>query len=284
MEIRPTQEEIHHVLDIRHPIAQEIGDRTRPGLFSSNGLSTEDQVERIFNEASWEIWWLVPENVDYELSLCRIKIVDHPTGADESHAKTFSVDRNLFYIGSQNLYPSGIGNDGLGELSEHGFMVDSISTPVSDRYHNDVAMPTWIAGLADGMWLQSGCDQVLYPTRLQGSASNGFVCDVNFDTEFDFNKSSLEELADFYGEGECSTGGYIIDIAISGEIPITGIPATYGEIRNGSISGSLRGTTISASAPLTGTFRVTEDYLNVLEADFDGLTLDVTYSGTITRD
>ena len=112
----------------------------------------------------------------------------------------------------------------------------------------------------------------------------GPTCDPNSVwLPFDFQKSDLDELASFQGEGVCTTGGYTIDITISGEVRITGDPATYGQIQNGSIHGSLRGTTISDSAPLEGTFQVDSQYYNQLTATFDGLELGVTYSGSVSR-
>lgn len=203
-----------------------------------------------------------------------------------SHAKSFSIDRTLFYIGSQNFYHTGIGTEGEIDLAEHGFLIDGygVSKHLADSYHADYAIPTWNAGLGGGVYVRSGCDDVAYPTRLQGSASTGNSCDITFDTSFDFDSFDLDKLASFYGEGTCMTGGYTIDITISGDIPITGDPATHGVIQNGVITGAIVGTNISDSTSLTGTFKVDGTYSNELDAIFSDLELGVSYSGTVTRE
>ena len=281
--------------DSAYGIVDELVDRIGTAAAGGAGVTIalgkegfvepQDQAADILDRASDRIGDLTSDWVDHDLSLCRIRIADHPNAPDDSHAKSFEVDRTLFYIGSQNLYPSGIGNDGPAELSEHGFLVDGYgsSKHLANRYHSDYAAPTWSAATADAMWIAQGCDQVLYPTHLLGTASNGYSCDITFDTEFNFISMDMDFLAGFYGEGVCNTGGYTIDITISGEIVVTGDPSTYGEIQNGVISGSVRGTGVSDSTALEGTFSVDAGFANQLDAAFDGLELGVTYSGTVSR-
>jgi phosphatidylserine/phosphatidylglycerophosphate/cardiolipin synthase-like enzyme len=251
------------------------------------GVSIDDQVNEVFERASSVIGELAPTFLDQQLAFCRLKVASHPggPGGPDSHAKSFSVGRALFYIGSQNFYPTGFGG-GVANLSEHGFLVDGYgaSAHLADRYHDEYAVPTWDDAKADGMYVQGGCEAITYPTRLVASASTGDGCDITFDTTFDLLMFDLDMLARFEGHGTCMSNGHMVAITIGGEVPITGDPTTFGVIQNGYIAGVVDDPPVSDMVPLQGTFKVDGEYMSQLDAHFEGLTLGVSYEGDVFRD
>lgn len=82
-----------------------------------------------------------------------------------NHSKFFVVDDKAFYIGSQNLYPSGIGSsssDLIFDLNEHGYLVDDIG------YTAEVLTNYW-----EPIWIKTG---KLANLNQPGQLSNGYFC------------------------------------------------------------------------------------------------------------
>ena len=82
-----------------------------------------------------------------------------------NHSKFFMIDEQTFYVGSQNLYPGGIGSSGTDivvDLNEYGYLVDDAALAAQIRTEY------W-----EPLWRQTGGRaNLLQPTQL----SNGYFC------------------------------------------------------------------------------------------------------------
>jgi phosphatidylserine/phosphatidylglycerophosphate/cardiolipin synthase-like enzyme len=95
-----------------------------------------------------------------------------------THNKFFMIDEKVFYVGSQNLYPSGIGNFSGPELNEYGYLVDDavLTIQMRTQYWDPVWQQTGDkADAFQPLHLSEGklCkDGVLVSTGLQNPTAN----------------------------------------------------------------------------------------------------------------
>lgn len=107
-----------------------------------------DVLDQAIEDALDELPW-APDDPRRLETHCRLQVAPYRSWNDpvqrlESHAKFFSIDGRAFYVGSQNLYPSGFVTD-TGAMSgihhtEHGFLVDdaALTAEIDAQYWNRV--------------------------------------------------------------------------------------------------------------------------------------------------
>ena len=122
-------------------VGDEGGGSGDDGAYS-NGWTKQDAVLRVENRLRLNDFWL-PDGTTAQQAICEhlsvasIRPFEEERWSDgteyANHAKSFIIDDQAFYIGSQNLYPA--------ELAEFGYLVDdqSAAQKLVDNYWN----PLW---------------------------------------------------------------------------------------------------------------------------------------------
>ncbi|NMO18914.1 hypothetical protein HPC49_15030 [Pyxidicoccus fallax] len=220
--------------------------------------------------------------VQRDVGLCMFHMAaytDTRSGAKPtSHAKFYMLDSG-FYVGSQNLYPSGfIGVAPTPELKEFGFFVDTApgaNEHLATEVINRVVKPVWdFSRLTVPPSEFVSCGGLAYPVRVAGAANTPmgrFTCASDFNLTLDFQRVEYDQVAHARGQTTCTSGPYTVIVGITGTIDTKGI-------FTGEIAGNLPGLTAD-TAPLTGTF-----VKGALNAAFTGLepVRGVPYDGSLS--
>ncbi|WP_163988686.1 hypothetical protein [Pyxidicoccus caerfyrddinensis] len=196
----------------------------------------------------------------------------------ESHAKFYMLDDG-FYVGSQNLYPSGfMGRVYSPELKEFGFFVDTrpgVNEDLADEVISRIVEPVWNnSRAAVEPSAYATCNALAHPVRASGSANTPFgvfTCGSDFNLTLDFQNVAHDQVAIAQGQTTCTSSIYTVYVGVQGVIGTDGV-------FTGTISGHLPGLT-GDTAPLTGVF-----HQGALNASFSGLEpiQGVPYSGTVS--
>ncbi|WP_437479335.1 hypothetical protein WME75_33230 [Sorangium sp. So ce1014] len=194
-----------------------------------------------------------------------------------SHAKFYMLDGAGFYVGSQNMYPSGIRSTlHIPELNEFGFYVDARPTEPNDLSNEAtkrIVVPSWERARERYQAHQRvGCAALPHQVRLQGStgAPGHFTCASAFDLDLNFYDVAYDEVAAVSGQTTCTSAGRVVNVTIAGKIATEGV-------FTGTISGVVPGVAAD-TADLRGTFR--EGSLDLSFADLEPIH-GVSYSGTV---
>ncbi|MFP2957857.1 hypothetical protein ACLEPN_08500 [Myxococcus sp. 1LA] len=221
--------------------------------------------------------------VQRDVAHCKFHLVNYQDArpgavSPVSHAKFYMLDQG-FYVGSQNLYPSGfMGRIFSPELKEFGFFVDAapgVNEDLSDEVVSRVVAPVWAnSRTAPQQSNWANCAALAHPTRLAGTANTPFgtyTCGSNFNLTLDFHDVEHDEVARVTGQTTCSSAGFTVQVQVQGRINTE-------RVFTGTISGNLPGLAAD-TAPLIGVFQH-----GALDAAFTGLEpiQGVPYSGTVS--
>ncbi|XXF75406.1 VWD domain-containing protein [Myxococcaceae bacterium GXIMD 01537] len=215
---------------------------------------------------------------------CRLRVAGYGDGGEpfkhSSHAKFYMLDKG-FYIGSQNLYPTGLSGDyspAVPELKEQGFFVDAstgVNDDVSLAVKTLVAAPTWMRARANTKTTAfATCNSLPHPARVSGTGSSShgtFTCMSDFDLTLNFKDVTLDEAVKLSGATTCESGPYAVNVNISGVVN------TQKQF-TGTISGSVPGR-FSDTTALTGTFD--KATLSLRFSDLEPIN-GLAYSGVLT--
>ena len=163
------------------------------------------------------------------------------------------MDRS-FYIGSQNLCPSGLWSPWVVELHEHGFFVDTTPSLNSDLYDevvHEYVEPTWNSATSDrdGVLPNPYCNCKAKPhlVVLDACASGGdykrrksFNIILNFH-DVDFNQTARV----IKGGTTCDIDGTTVDISIRGVVKTD--KTFVGEITSSSAEGYTKTTELTGT-------------------------------------
>ncbi|MCG8458002.1 MAG: phospholipase D-like domain-containing protein [Holophagales bacterium] len=190
-------------------------------------------------------------------------------GIINTHAKVFMVDRQAFYVGSQNFYPSGLqdGNVYLTlDLYEQGFLVD------------DALLTRRMAEQAEALWLDAqdtilpnphiwnGTYEVSFQASGSGSSGSG-SCTAMFQLEIE--RLGFEPPAvSFLCPGQFDGNPITVDAWIMG-----------GLAGDGSAGGTLGGEVYPYYDSTTWTGQMVNGELS---GSFSDLELGISYSGSFT--
>ncbi len=251
------------------------GDAVQHPLDTTNWQNIENTLDARFQALNMT-------GIQKGIGHCMFRVApytDSRAGArPQSHAKFYMLDRS-FYVGSQNLYPSGFkGTVASPELKEFGFFVDTqpgINDDLADEVIDRVVQPIW--DRSRNAVVQSNyadCDSLAHPARISGLAWTPFgpaACANDFDLTLDFHDVEHDQIATVSGHTTCSSFGLTVSVDITGTI-------ATGGIFQGTISGQLPGWTRD-TAPLTGTLTG-----GSLSLSFSGLEpmQGVAYSGSVS--
>jgi hypothetical protein len=196
----------------------------------------------------------------------------------ESHAKFYMLDQGGFYVGSQNMYPSGIVSTlwFVPELDEFGFYVDAkpgVNADLSAAAVEQVVRPAWKASRFDPVeHTLVNCGGLAMPLRLEGASDppNNYTCASTFDASLDFYDVEHDEVARVAGATACTSGGHQVNLELAGVI---GTDRTF----HGTIAGTVVGLG-SDSTALTGSF--VDGALNLSFADLEPVS-NLSYRGTV---
>jgi hypothetical protein len=294
---------------LRHLVARAAGCPLGGGFCDADpadvkfvwGGATEFKID--------EYWPRLDEFIDQQLTAlhvsdskraaarCRLRVAPFASAdRSASHAKFFMLDKG-FYVGSQNMYPTGLSghecltlgpacNIPVPDLKEQGFFVDADDGVNEGRYKTaraTIAEPAWLGSKANlKKSASTDCAHVPHPIKLHAAGDTGsggpHFCDVTFSALLDFNDVGLDEQAKVVGTGVCRADGLLpVNVRIEGTID------TRGELQSGSISGSVQvqGKVYSDTAELSGSYKKDQFFLT-----FSGLepVSGVSYSGSLISD
>jgi hypothetical protein len=277
------------------PLVDRIADRIAAGVDvklvwgdtvqQPRDLETWHAIERQILTRLRDTWHLPPHQVSTGLCMFHVADFGQLMNRDPgSHAKFYMLDGGGFYVGSQNMYPSGITSGWGGpELEEFGYYVDAdpvagtnmdLSALATDR----VVKKAWSAARDQPVQHDlASCGALPIPVRLQGQTDDQtYTCTSDFDAVLDFYGTSLrrigyDEVARVSGRGTCQSGGKTVLLTIAGTARTDG---TF----TGTVAGTVEGIG-QDTAPLTGSF-----HLGQLNLSFQGLEPihNVAYSGTVS--
>lgn len=197
-------------------------------------------------------------------------------GEVKTHAKVYMVDRQAFYVGSQNLYPSGLedGEPSYTDLYEQGFLVDDGNLAGElgaqlDALWADAGPHLWSPYAFDGTYDVRFGAQGSGPAGEEGSCTADFTLEIVRGTIQDPSEPACNDAYHFL-----CTGTY------NGDDPIEVCGRITGGIDTlGGGFGLIYGTTPSGSdfADWTGSALGWGD---TLVGTFSGLVLGIEYSGS----
>jgi hypothetical protein len=241
-------------------------------VWGSQGDSPRDDatLEEIYSRVYDRLSQRLAPGRELNNAFCKFHIADY---APASHAKFYMLDDG-FYIGSQNLYPSGIGSQLLGmpELDEFGYFVDAmpgVNMDLAQQVRQVVVEPVWNSATMVGQY----CTQVRSPVRIEGHTAGTpptHTCSGTFDVVMNYHNVDYDESAAVTASGTCTSAQGPVAITLHGAI------GTDRRFRWGRITGTVAGR--SDSADLTGTVQRGEFRLA-----FSGLEpiSGISYSGTV---
>ena len=166
--IDATLRNVHVKIALSHPWGSVVADDPLASVYNS-------LIDSLYDEAIVAYAGEPDAQTLIDAALCRLQLgkfhldyYSHPKTNQHlylNHSKFFAVDEKAFYVGSQNLYPSGIGSsltDFVVDLNEYGYLVDDAARTA------EILAEYW-----EPVWIQTGQQANLHQPKY---LSDGYFC------------------------------------------------------------------------------------------------------------